>query len=117
MNENVSRNRSRGEVLTKSNYPPEQVQHYFKQAAGHLETLKTLLPDLYSDFQPIKTEPETIIVDPGSVNSEPVYFSRGQADRLLRDIEQIFEIRANSELEQPKQEPALRVFITHGRFQ
>ena len=44
----------------------------------------------------------------------PVHFSRLQTDRLVRDIEQIFEIRANSELEQPKNEVAQRVFITHG---
>lgn len=45
----------------------------------------------------------------------PVHFSRAQVERLVRDIDQVFEIRANSELEQPKQEAARRVFITHGR--
>src|SRR5437762_1306311 len=42
-------------------------------------------------------------------------YSRSQLERLARDIEQIFEIRANSELAQPKQETLRRVFITHGR--
>jgi len=34
---------------------------------------------------------------------------------LRYDIDQVFEIRANSELEQPKHEAVRRVFITHGR--
>ena len=45
----------------------------------------------------------------------PSHFSRAQAERLIRDIDQNFEIRANSELEQPKPEAARRVFISHGR--
>jgi len=115
MNENVSRNRSRGEVLTRASYPADLIQHHFAQAAGHLETLKKLLPDLYSDFQAIKTEPAMKMMAPGPGEPDPMHFSRAQAERLVRDIDQIFEIRANSELEQPKQEAARRVFITHGR--
>lgn len=115
MNENVSRNRSAGEVLTRSNYPPDAVQHYFVQASSHLEKLRQLLPDLYGDFQAIKTEPQAVMAPPGPGLPEPMHFSRAQADRLVRDIDQIFEIRANSELEQPKSEPMRRVFITHGR--
>jgi predicted nucleotide-binding protein len=115
MNENVSRNRSAGEVLTRANFAPDLVQHYFVQAAGHLETLRKLLPDLYGDFQAIKTDPETTMVPPGSGQPPAVHFSRAQTERLIRDIDQIFEIRANSELEQPKREAGRRVFITHGR--
>lgn len=115
MNENVSRNRSGGEVLTRSNYPPDHVQHYFSQATEQMATLKKLLPDLYGDFQPIKTEPEMTMVAPGPGLLAPVHFSRSQADRLVRDIDQIFEIRANSELEQPKPQTVRRVFVTHGR--
>ncbi|MDF0673802.1 MAG: nucleotide-binding protein [Nitrospira sp.] len=115
MSENVSRNRSGGQVLTRANFRPELVQHYFAQAAGHLETLKKLLPDLYADFQPIETEPDTTMVSTVPGQPAPVHFSRAQVERLVRDIDQVFEIRANSELEQPKQEAARRVFITHGR--
>lgn len=117
MNENVSRNRSGGEILTRSNYQPDMVQHYFVQAKCHLETLRRLLPDLYADFQSIKTEPEMAMIAPGPGQPAPMHFSRAQADRLVRDIDQVFEIRANSELEQPKPEPepVRRVFITHGR--
>ena len=115
MNENVSRNRSKGEVLTRANYSPALVQHYFVQAAAHVETLKKLLPDLYSDFQEIKTAPEMEMVARNPGEQKPMHFSRAQADRLVRDIDQIFEMRANSQLEQPKQEATRRVFITHGR--
>ena len=114
MDENVSRSRSSGEVLTRSHFTPDQVQHYFTQAATHLEKLKVLLPNLYGDFQTIKTEPDTTMVAPSAGETAPIHFSRPQADRLVRDIEQIFEIRANSELEQPKQQVEQRVFITHG---
>jgi Predicted nucleotide-binding protein containing TIR -like domain len=47
--------------------------------------------------------------------ADAMHYSRSQIERLSRDIDQIFEIRANSELEQPKQEALRRVFITHGR--
>jgi hypothetical protein len=115
MNENVSRDRSGGKVLTRASYSVDQVQHYFTQAAAHLETLKRLLPDLYGDFQAIKTEPEMSMVALSSAEVAPAQFSRAQAEHLTRDIDQMFEIRANSELEQPKQEAIRRVFITHGR--
>lgn len=115
MSENVSWKRSAGQVLTRANFPPDLVQHYFVQAAGHLEALKNLLPDLYGDLQPIETEPATEMVAPGPGQPAPMHFSRAQGERLVRDIDQIFEIRANSELEQPKREVARRVFITHGR--
>src|ERR1039458_7812427 len=116
MNENVSRNRSAGEVLTRAHFPPDLVQHYFTQAASHLNTLKAMLPDLYGDFQDIKTDPETAMATTviGQLDQQK-HFSRAQVDRLIRDIDQIFEIRANSELESPKQEAVQRVFITHGR--
>lgn len=115
MNENVSRNRSTGSVLTRASFPPETVEHYFVQAKNHADTLRKLLPDLYEDFQPIKAEPEMAMLSPGPGQPAPIHFSRAQADRLVRDIDQIFEIRANSELSQPSQAPENRVFITHGR--
>jgi predicted nucleotide-binding protein len=115
MDENVSRNRSRGEVLTRGNFPPDLVNHYFCQAADHLNVLKRLLPHLYDDFQGIKIEPETQMVSPEPNMPAPVHYSRAQTERLVRDIDQIFEIRANSELAQPKEEDVRRVFLSHGR--
>lgn len=115
LNENVSRNRSGGEVKTRANFTPDHVEHYFKQAEKHIEALRKLLPDLFSDFQKIKTEPETEMVPTDSGQFVPWNFSRAQLEKLVRDIDQIFEIRANSELEQPKQATLGRVFISHGR--
>lgn len=114
MNENVSRNRSKGEVLTRAHFSPELIQHYFVQAASHLNTLRMKLPELYGDFQELKVEPEvnmaTTVID-----VTPKHYSRAQAECLVRDIDQVFEIRANSELLPPKSESHGRVFITHGR--
>lgn len=114
MSENVSRNRSLGETLTRSNFPPDQIAHYFTQAASHVEALKMMLPDLYGDFQTIETKP-TLEMAAKPDAPAPMHFSRAQVERLVRDIDQVFEIRANSELEQPKQTAPQRVFISHGR--
>lgn len=114
LNENVSRNRGKGVIKTRANFPPDNVQHYLKQAVNQIETLKRLLPDLYNDFQEIRIEPETEIAPTGSEQIAGWYFARAQLERLVRDIDQMFEIRANSELEQPKKESSRRVFISHG---
>ena len=50
MNENVSRNRSAGELLTRAHYRPDLVQHYFTQAAAHLEALKETRAGLVRRF-------------------------------------------------------------------
>src|SRR5438094_563977 len=85
INENVSRRRSAGEVLTRTNYAPGRVGHYFKQAAAHVETLRRLLPNLYGDFQQIQTEAEAAMMpQPGH---DPMHYSRSQALRLIRDID------------------------------
>jgi predicted nucleotide-binding protein len=115
INEPIRHNTSTGRVITRPSFPPEMIQHYFLQAERHLEMLRKLRSDLYGDFQPIKTEPELKMADASPGKPTPNHFSRAQAERLTRDIDQIFEIRANSELEQPKPESMRRVFITHGR--
>ena len=115
INENVSRNRSGGEVLTRSTFPPEAIGHYFTQGAALIESLRKLLPDLYGDFHPVKVAPEKEMVAPSPGQPTPMHFSRTQAEQLIRDIDHVFEIRANSQLEQPKQDVVQRVFITHGR--
>jgi predicted nucleotide-binding protein len=114
MSENVGRGRDNGVVLTRTNFEPELVEHYFMQAAKCLEALKRLLPDLYGDFQAIAIEPEMQMATLSSGQPAPRHYSRRQAERLCRDIDQIFEMRANSELEQPKREARRRVFLTHG---
>jgi len=116
LSENVSRARSQGEVQVRSNFSPDLVLHYFIQAAKHIDALRKILPDLYGDFHVIKTDPETPMAAAEAGKAPMMHFSRQQVERLVRDIGQVFEIPANSELEQPKVKPApRRVFITHGR--
>lgn len=113
MEENVSTSLNRGEVRTRTSFHPELCAHYFSQAGGHIDKLKALLPDLYEDFQSIDIEPSVKMV---STSNGPIpnHFSRAQIERLMRDIDQVFEIRANSELEQPKRQASQCVFISHG---
>jgi predicted nucleotide-binding protein len=117
LTENVSRNRSIGEVRVRSNYEPSLVKHYFDQAAMLVKFLRDLLPDLYADFQALDVEPNVKMAT-GPNDPKPNFYGRPQLERLCRDIDQIFDIRANSELAQPAAALAAaprRVFITHGR--
>ena len=114
MNENVSRARSRGEVLTRSHFSPDDAEHYFVQAASHIESLRKLLPDLYGDFHAIETKPTLKMAETSPGVSSPDRYSRPQVERLVRDIDQVFEIRANSELQAPRRDARGRVFISHG---
>lgn len=113
MEENVSRNRGAGEIKTRASFPADAVEHYFDQAEAQVEILRSLLPALYRDFQDIETMPTAeMVVRDGTLE---MHFSRGQLERLVRDIDQVFEIRANSELAQPRPTRPRRVFISHGR--
>ena len=109
LNENVSRRQTQRSLL-RNHFHPDLVRHYFSQSASHIEVLRLLLPDLYEDFHFIQAEPDTKM----ATTPPSMQFSRGQLERLVRDIEQIFEIRANSELAQPKPEALQRVFVSHG---
>lgn len=110
-NEHIGRNRP----LMRSSFPPDVIEHYFIQANRCIENLKRILPNLFDDFQPMKVVPEQVmsVMAPGL--QAPMHFSRAQVDRLIRDIDQIFEMRANSELAQPAVQVEDRVFISHGR--
>lgn len=116
LNENVSRNRSQGETRLRANYEPGLVAHYFEQANGHISKLRILLPELYGDFQETETE-ASVKMTTAPNDPRPNSFGRQQLERLIRDIDQVFEIRANSELQQPVREKPRRVFVTHGRAQ
>lgn len=95
----------------RDHFHPDLVGHYFSQFATHVRALQQLLPDLYGDFHLIEVKPDTEMA-----STPPRWeFSRSQLERLIRDIDQIFEVRANSQLAQPIPEPQRRVFITHGR--
>jgi predicted nucleotide-binding protein len=104
------RGTSRDRSAPLSYFEANDVQHYFFQALQHVCILSRLLPHLYGDFQAINTMPLKEMVPP-----HPKTYSRSQLERLGRDIDQIFEIRANSELSGPRVESEPRTFLTHGR--
>jgi len=114
LSENISRNQSQGRVVLRSHYEPSLVGHYFEQASNHVNKLRMLLPELFGDFQTIETE-ATTKMSTGPTDQKPNHFGRQQLERLTRDIDQIFEIRANSVLAQPVVTASRCVFITHGR--
>lgn len=110
LNENVLPGYQKG-VRTRDHFTPDLVGHYFVQVASHVETLRRSLPDLYGDFHFVQATPGTQMA-----TTPPSWeYSRTQLERLVRDIDQVFEIRANCELGQPAAEALRRVFVTHGR--
>lgn len=114
LNENVSRRQNQGDTRLRENFDPGTVSHYFEQSQGHINNLRILLPDLFGDFQAIEIH-ATVQMSHGPNEVRPNFYSRKQLERLARDIDQIFEIRANCELQQPVKERPRRVFVTHGR--
>jgi predicted nucleotide-binding protein len=107
-----------GEGASRRSFPSETVGHQFKQSATLVDRLRQLLPSLYEDFQPIRTEPTVEMVQTDSSTPKLFHYSREQLEQLGRDIDQIFEMRANSELSQPSRQSVTehrRVFISHGR--
>lgn len=99
----------------RMNFDPSLVGHYFGQSNDFVNKLRVVLPELYGDFQPIETLPTTKMVSMAVGVPAPVHFGRQQLERLARDIDQVFEIRAHSELQQPAPASPKCVFITHGR--
>jgi predicted nucleotide-binding protein len=102
---------ARSGARAQTAFPLETVLHYFVGTNNQIEHLRLAVPELFSDFAPICTTPTKEMQN--GVNQ----FSRMQLAGLVRDIDHIFEIRANSELAQPIRGANLlqRVFITHGR--
>ncbi|WP_205212600.1 nucleotide-binding protein [Burkholderia sp. IDO3] len=106
------------EKVPRRSFDPDSVEHHFKQAANQIEKLREFLPQLYGDFQQIATEPTTEVVLLEKGGEKRLFYGREQVERLGRDIDQVLEIRANSELSQPAAQDAKelkRVFISHGR--
>jgi predicted nucleotide-binding protein len=94
---------------------PDDVRHYFDSVAVILQTLRESLPNLYGDFPPLNIGADTPMGADAQGNPRPNYYSHARLQQFARDVEQILEIRANSELEQPKADPSPRcVFLTHG---
>jgi hypothetical protein len=102
----------RGNALPIGNFPPNDVKSYFDTSLTQLNVLKETLPELYGDFPELDVIPNTKM----SEGTEPPYhFGRNQLESLARHIEQVFELRANSELAAPTSSAPSKVFITHGR--
>jgi predicted nucleotide-binding protein len=101
-------------ALPIQNFGVDAVGPYFTGLERQLALLQNALPELYEDFVLPPTAP-LLKMAPGA--SEEYRYSREQVLRLARDIDQIFEIRSNSELTVPLPSQArLRcVFISHGR--
>ncbi len=53
----------------KTNYPPDQVGHYFTQAATHVETLRKFLPDLLPRLSPYSGKTRDEDDGPGRCNA------------------------------------------------
>jgi predicted nucleotide-binding protein len=94
-------------------FPPEDAKDYFVAFERPFQILREKLPSLYDDIPTISSEPDTKMGHPGA--EMPSNYSRNQVERLIRAIDQVFEIRANSELAAPAPKLDPRVFISHGR--
>lgn len=92
----------------------EDAKPYFEQAVRQVAILRQQLPELYDDLPPIMADPDMkMAMPPGA--PEVRHYSRSRVESLVRAIDQIFEIRANSEMAEPKTgKPFKRVFLTHG---
>lgn len=116
LNEDVSRTPGFGNKSLRRSFNPSMVGHYFAGALVQLATLQKQLPELFGDFLPFPSKPDTQIAATTSQEAQ-VFYSRARLERLARDIDQIFEIRANFQLENPTSRESTfnRVFVTHGR--
>jgi predicted nucleotide-binding protein len=95
------------------NFAPRDIGENFKLAEKQVALLREHLPTLYGDFPQLQIVP-SLPMFPGT--PEPNWYSRDQLAALARDIEQIFETRAHSELAAPEPTPReARVFLSHGR--
>jgi hypothetical protein len=95
-----------------TNFSSSDVGHYFSGTVSQLAVLKENVGPLYGDFTPIQDNPEIKM----SENSpEPFRYGREQLMGLARAIDQIFELRANSELAAPEVKVDSKIFISHGR--
>ena len=95
----------------------ESTEHHFTSTMKALTVLREELPDYYGDFAEFPVTPQLALGGVIDANGKQVFaYGRDQVKRLAQDIDQIFEIRANSELAVPKASKSKRrVFISHGR--
>jgi len=92
-------------------FDPSFVLDYFVRYAVLRNELNRLLPELYSDI-PIRSAPETSNT---ADHDGRGYIDRTHLDVLLMDIQEVFEIRTNSQLGRVVDEQPRRIFVSHGR--
>jgi predicted nucleotide-binding protein len=98
------------------NYDPKDAKGYFEGATKQLDILRGQLPSLYDDFPSIDVIPSVPMGAGGP--DQRIFYARTQVEALIRAIEQMFEIRSNSELAAPDMRPTEPcVFLTHGSAQ
>src|SRR5919206_134262 len=92
-------------------FDPPTVLEYFERYESSAAQLRALLPAYFSDL------PKREMPEPSKTTDFDGrgYIKAGPLAALLRDLEYIFEVRANSQLNQSKDELPRRVFISHGR--
>lgn len=100
--------------LLKTTYAHQDAAPYFTGAVNQLKVLRAAHPDLFGDFRDIGVLPLAADKDGRPTGN----YARVQLERLVRSIDEIFEIRANCELTMPVAASATvgpRVFLSHGR--
>lgn len=93
------------------NFAASDVATYFHTTSKQVDILRLELPELYGDFYEMQLEPQ---IEMAAGSGQPKRFGRPQLNTLARYIEQIFELRANSELGVPIASKPTCVFISHG---
>ncbi len=103
--------------LPIQNFIPDEVGRYFFGAQAQLTVLQGELPELFEDFHPFPTIPSVAMAAATEQTPADMRYSRSQLLQLAREIDHLFEIRANSELAPPAREimEVRRIFISHGR--
>jgi hypothetical protein len=94
-------------------FDPVEVREHFEDYNRALVTLKEELPQLFADVpdRPIPESSGTTDFDGRG------YIQRHHLERIVRDIDYIFEVRSHSELAVPADSARheQRIFISHGR--
>lgn len=103
--------------LPIQNFSVEEVGRYFTGAAAQLVVLREELPDLFADFVEMPVIPKTEMAKATPQAQAEYRYGRSQLEVLKRDIDQILELRANSELAPPSAAASAPrcVFVSHGR--
>jgi predicted nucleotide-binding protein len=92
-------------------FDPPTVLDYFERYGKLSDELKRLSPELYSDIS-VRAAPH---INETSDNDGRGYVDKKHLRLLLMDIEEIFELRANSQIGSDVAKLPRKIFISHGR--